>query len=73
MRKISVQNDIIKDILRKKNDVHWISDGTVVYEQASIVYFCLSSVYSKTYLTYKTHEYVLYIDILKELWETVRI
>ena len=25
----SSQNDIIKDILKKKNDVHWISDGTV--------------------------------------------
>ena len=29
MCKISVQNDIIKDILKKKNDVHWISDFTV--------------------------------------------
>ena len=28
--KISVRNDIIKDILKKKNDDHWISDGTVV-------------------------------------------
>ena len=27
--KISVRNDIIKDTLKKKNDVHWISDGTV--------------------------------------------
>ena len=30
MCKISVRNDTIKDILKKKNDVHWISDGTVV-------------------------------------------
>ena len=30
MCKISVWNDISKDILKKKNDVHWISDGTVL-------------------------------------------
>ena len=30
MCKISVRNDIIKDILKKKNDVRWISDGTIV-------------------------------------------
>ena len=30
MCKVSVQNDIIKDIKKKKNDVHWISDCTVV-------------------------------------------
>ena len=29
--KFLVKNDIIKDILKRKNDVHWISDGTVVY------------------------------------------
>ena len=28
MCKIQEWNDIIKDILKKKNDVHWISDGT---------------------------------------------
>ena len=27
---ILVRNYIIKDILKKKNDGHWISDGTVV-------------------------------------------
>ena len=27
--KISVQNDIIKDILKKKNDVHWMSEITI--------------------------------------------
>ena len=31
MCKISVQIDIIKDILKKKTDVHWISDGTACY------------------------------------------
>ena len=30
MCKISVRKDIIKDTLKKKNDVHWNSDGTVV-------------------------------------------
>ena len=30
IRKILVQNFIIKDILKKKNDVHWISVRTIV-------------------------------------------
>ena len=30
MCKILVQNFIIKDILKKKNDVHWISVRTIV-------------------------------------------
>ena len=36
MCKILVQNFITKDILKKKNDVHWISVRTIVYvaEQA---------------------------------------
>ena len=29
MCEISVRNDIMKQILKKKNDVHWISDGTI--------------------------------------------
>ena len=29
MCKISVRNDVIKDILKKNNDVHRISDGTI--------------------------------------------
>ena len=45
MCKISVQNDIIKDILKKNNDVHWISDGTIVWykcnrQPAQMVEYC---------------------------------
>ena len=27
----SVRNDIIKDIFKTKNDVHWISDVTIIH------------------------------------------
>ena len=38
------RNDIIKDILKKKNDVHRISDGTIV--QGHVVYvYCIYTVY----------------------------
>ena len=35
MFKFSVQNDISKVILKKKNDVHWISDSTLVEDPGS--------------------------------------
>ena len=38
MCKILVQNFIIKDILKKKNDVHWISVRTIVILLAFLKY-----------------------------------
>ena len=37
MCKILVQNFIIKDILKKKNDVHWISVRTIVEKNTALL------------------------------------
>ena len=47
MRKISVRNEIIKDILKKKNDVHWISVQTIVRTVVIFLIFNFNSSYTK--------------------------
>ena len=39
MCKILVQNLIIKDILKKKNNVHWISVRTIVQLEGNIFFY----------------------------------